>query len=157
MIKPKFLVQVLNGTMVFKDRPAFTNYMRKFEEGQELEITIGPKFRRRTQGDKAAGEETNFNGYYWAVPVRMISDEMGEIDDNVTHNLLQMLFNKRGVQTVDGTGHHHNVEIPRGTKDLSGAEFAEYCSKIRMWASLPKEQGGLGVYIPEPHEAEYEA
>jgi len=30
---------------------------------------------------------------------------------------------------------------------MSGGEFAEYCSRARMWAN--KE---LGIYIPEPYE-----
>lgn len=153
-IKPKFYGKKAGRRFSIDDEAGLQKYLEKFEDGQALEITIAAKFKRRTQGDP--GEDTNFNGYYWAVPIRMISDEMGELDDNVTHNILQMLFNKRGVRMVDGSGKMTNVEIPRGTKEMSGVEFAEYCSKIRMWASLPKDQGGLGLYIPEPHEAEYD-
>jgi len=38
-------------------------------------------------------------------------------------------------------------KIPLGTSKMSGGEFAEYCSRARMWAN--KE---LGIYIPEPYE-----
>jgi len=153
MIKPKFYAKKSGTWFWLDDESAMRKYLEKFEEGQALEMTVSAKYKRRTQGDP--GEDTNFNGYYWAVPVRMISDEMGELDDNVTHNLLQMMFNKKGVRTVGPDGKMSNVEIPAGTKDMSGAEFAEYCSKIRMWASIPKDQGGLEIYIPEPHEADY--
>lgn len=39
---------------------------------------------------------------------------------------------------------------------MSGGDFSEYCAKIRMWASIPTDQGGLGIYIPEPHEVVYD-
>jgi hypothetical protein len=40
-----------------------------------------------------------------------------------------------------------NKEIPLGTNEMTGWEFAEYCSRARMWASQELE-----IYIPEPHE-----
>ena len=155
MIKPKFYGTAQGGKFIHSDPDLFDNYMRKFDDGKELEITIGPKFKRRTSG--LPGEETNFNGYYWAVIIRIISDTMGELDDNVTHNLLQMIFNKKGIEVTDpGTGQKIRVEVPVGTKDLSGAEFADYCSKIRMWAAIPGNLTEGGCFIPEPNEADYE-
>jgi hypothetical protein len=155
MLKPKFYGTIQDGKFVHQDPILFSNYLRKWDDGKEMELTIAPKFKRRTQG--LPGEETNFNGYYWAVIIRIISDTMGEVDDNVTHALLQQLFNKKGVKVKDpNTKQEINVEVPRGTKDLSGAEFAEYCSKIRMWASIPGNLTETGIFIPEPNEMEYE-
>lgn len=153
-IHPKFFGKIQNRQFVHDDPELFGNFLAKFDKGKEMEMTMRPRYRRRTQG--APGEATNFNGYYWAVVVRIISDTMGEIDDNETHMLLQMLFNKKGVTVADPeTKQRRNYEIPRGTKDLNGGEFAEYCSKIRMWASMPGNLAEKGVYIPEPNEAEY--
>lgn len=155
MIKPKFYGTVSGGKFIHSDPALFENYIRKFDDGKELEITVGPKYKRRTTG--APGEETNFNGYYWAVIIRIISDVMGELDDNITHNLLQMIFNKKGITVFDPeTKMMDRFEVPRGTKDLSGAEFAEYCSKIRMWAAIPGNLCNEGCYIPEPNEADYD-
>ena len=154
-IKPKWQAHLERGRLVIHDKTGFYKYLEKFKPGQALDVVVGVQYKRRTQGDP--GEETNFNGYWWAVPIRMISDEMGELDDNVTHNMLQMMFNKKGMRVLDPeTKQMVNIEVPRGTKYLSGIEFAELCSKVRMWASLPKDQGGLGIYIPEPHEAHYD-
>jgi len=155
MIKPKFFGTITNGKFIHDDPDKFREYLQTFKEGQNVEVTIAPKYKRRTTGQP--GEKSNFNGYYWAVIVRIISDTMGEIDDNVTHGLLQTLFNKKGVRIADPkTGEIINIEIPRGTKYLSGAEFAEYCSKIRTWASITDNLCENGVFIPEPNECEYE-
>ncbi len=149
MIKPKFYGHARGGKFVPDEPDVLRDYMAKFPDGKEMEMTIGTKYKRRSQGEP--GEQTNFNGYYWGVVVRIISDVMGELDDQVTHNLLQMKFNKKGV-TVGG----ENIEVPAGTKEMSGADFSEYCSKIRMWAAQPGSITERGVYIPEPHEAEYD-
>lgn len=156
MNKPKFYAKrSKHGYFEWEDDAAVGAYLQKFEEGTRLEITMGKFSKRRTQG--SPGEATNFNGYYWGVVVSMVSDAMGEIDDDVTHNLLQLLFNKRGIVVIDPeTKRGINVEVPVGTKHLTGAEFAEYCSKIRTWASIPGNLCEKGCYIPEPHEVDWE-
>lgn len=154
MIKPKFFGVIHNGKFYHKEAAAFANYIQKFE-GRDMEMTISPKYKRRTQGDP--GEETNFNGYWWAVIIRIIADAIGEADDNVVHNMLQMLFNKKAYSTIDPeTKQRINIEVPRGTKNLSGGEFAEMCSRVRVWASIPGNLCEHGCFIPEPNEVEYE-
>lgn len=154
MIKPKFFGVIHNGKFFHKEPAMFTNYIEKFE-GRDMEMTVSPKYKRRTQGDP--GEETNFNGYYWAVIIRIVADTIGDEDDNAVHNMLQMLFNKKAFTTMDPeTKQRINIEVPRGTKNLSGGEFADYCSKIRMWAAMPGNLSERGCYIPEPNEIEYD-
>ena len=141
IIKPKFYGQMKGGKLIINDRDQFDLYLQKFPDETEMEFTISRKYKRRTSGQ--ADEKTNFNGYWWAVIIRMVADEMGEMDDDYIHNLIQVeVGNIR--PTKDGQ------VVPAGTKHLSGGEFAEMCSKARIWAS--KE---LNLYIPEPHEAEY--
>lgn len=155
MIKPKFFGTIQNGKFIHHDPDIFSDYVRKFVDGKQMELTIGPKVNRRSSG--APGEMANFNGYYWAVIVRIISDTIGELDDNLTHSMLQMLFNKKGIELVNPeTGQKENMEIPRGTKDLTSGEFAEYCSRIRIWAAIPGNLCEKGCYIPSPHEADYD-
>lgn len=124
------------------DQDQLDLFLHKFPDGTEMEMTIGRKYKRRTQG--APDEATNFNGYWWAVIIRMISDEMGEIDDDYTHNLIQI---ETGNVRRTKSGH----QIPAGTKHMSGGEFSELCSKARVWASRE-----LNLSIPEPNEAAWE-
>lgn len=127
--------------LVINDRSAFDLYLQKFKDGTEMEMTVSRKYKRRTQG--GPDEATNFNGYWWAVIIRMVSDAMGEIDDDYTHNLIQIeVGNVR--RTDDGK------VIPAGTKNMSGGEFADLCMKARVWASQK-----LQLSIPEPNEAEW--
>lgn len=154
MIKPKFFGTVKAGRFVANEPDSLRGYLLKFED-LDVEITIEKKHKRRSSG--LPGESGNLNGYYWAVVVRIVSDTMGELDDNATHAMLQMLFNKKGVQVLDPiTKQKINLQLPKGTKDLSSAEFAEYCSRIRTWASIPGNLCERGAYIPEPHEATYD-
>ncbi len=141
MIKPKFWGIMKGGKLMIADREQFDLYLTKFKDGTEMEMTISRKYKRRTTG--APGEKTNFNGYWWAVIIRMVSDEMGELDDDYTHNLIQLEI---GNFKETDTG----MRVPKGTKEMSGGEFAELCSKARIWAS--KE---LSLSIPEPNEAEW--
>ncbi len=140
-IKPKFFGKMHGGKLQFYDREQFDLYLAKFPDDTEMEVTISRKYKRRTSGQ--ADEQTNFNGYYWAVIVRLVSDEMGELDDDYTHNLIQIATGNVRI-LKDGT------KVPAGTKHLSGGEFADFCSRARMWAS--KE---LSLSVPEPNECDY--
>lgn len=141
MITPKFFGKINQGKIVYDDAKDFYQYIAaKFKDDTEVEITVKKKFKRRTSG--LPGEETDFNGYYWAVIVRMVADEIGEVDQEKVHDWIQIAVGNTKVMR-DGT------RIPAGTSDLSGAEFSDYCSRARMWAG---NQEGLNIYIPEPYE-----
>lgn len=127
------------------DKLALGNFLQKFEDGQEIEITASPRRRRRTSGQP--GEDTNFNGYLWGVVYKIIGDEIGEMDLDYIHYWVQMnVGNVKGMP--DGR------VVPAGTSEMSGGEFAEYCSKARIWASKPGNIVEHGVFIPEPNEAD---
>lgn len=141
---PKLYASIKNHKMIFHDPAAFGARLNKFEEGQELEVTIKKRFKLRTSGQP--GEETNFNGYYWGVVVQMIADHCGYFEKDEIEQLhcwIQTEVNNV-VRMPNGT------TVPRGTSRLSGAEFSDYCSKVRTWAS-----SHLNMYIPEPHECVY--
>lgn len=140
MIKPKFYATARAGRIEWQDREAVSRHMAKFPAGTEIELTISRKWKRRTQG--AWDEETNFNGYYWAVPIRIISDYIGEEDGDTTHYWVQMAVGN--VKSMpDGS------KVPAGTRHMSGAEFSDYCSRVRMWAAKDH-----GLNIPEPNEVD---
>ena len=139
----KFFGSAFQGRFVHKDPDAFDEYIRQFEDGKEMQIEIKPFSKVRTSG--LPGEPTNFNGYYWAVVVRMVADEMGELDQDYVHGLLQIAV---GNFKVSPSGD----KIPLGTKKMSGANFSDYCMRARMWANIPGNLTQHGIFIPQPHE-----
>lgn len=128
------------------DKMSLENYLQKYEDGKEMQITAGPRYKQRTSGQP--GELTNFNGYLFGVAYKIIGDEIGEMDLDYIHYWAQMsVGNVKGMP--DGT------TVPAGTSQMSGGEFAEYCSKVRIWAGTPDAIVGAGIYIPDPNECEY--
>ncbi|MFA6097579.1 MAG: hypothetical protein WC788_08220 [Candidatus Paceibacterota bacterium] len=144
-ITPKFYGIATAGNFSFHpgEREYYSSYMHKFQDGDELEMTIGRKYKKRTSGQP--DEETNFNGYLWGVVYKIIADAMGEWDMDYIHNLVQLEIGNFRL-SPKGT------KVPKGTSEMSGGEFADFCSKVRTWASMPGSiiQGSL--YIPEPYE-----
>jgi hypothetical protein len=135
-----FYGQANKGRFMHRDPEEFARYMRTFEDGTDIEIYVQRKKKLRTSGQP--GECTNFNGYYWGVIVRMVAEEMGEMDtEYVSKNIELMVGNFKSNKNGD--------KIPLGTSKMTGGEFAEYCSKARIWASK-----FLHLNIPEPHEYE---
>ena len=106
-------------------------------------MTIAPKYKKRTSGQP--GEDTNFNGYLWGVCYKMIGDEIGEMDLDYIHYWAQ-------IKTGNVRAMPDGSVVPAGTSHLSGGEFAEYCSKVRMWAGTPGNIVGPGIFLPEPYE-----
>lgn len=150
MIAPKFYGTIKQGKIEHQDPEKFNNFVTfAFKEEQEVEIVVKKKFKKRTSGQP--GEETDFNGYYWAVIVRMVADEMGEIDQDFVHDLIQMETGNFKVAKVGG----REIKLAKGTSDMSGGEFAEYCSRARIWAGTPGNICDAGMFIPQPHEANY--
>lgn len=144
-IKQKYLGVKKGRSFIMNsnDQLVLGNFLQKFEDGQELEMTVSKRYIRRTSG--LPGEETNFNGYLWGVAYKMIGDHIGEMDLDYIHHWVQICVgNVKGMP--DGQ------VVPLGTSDMSGGEFAEYCSKVRIWAGKPE---GLSLYLPEPNEAEW--
>lgn len=141
MIVPKFYGTIKNGKIEHQVPELFQNYVTfNFKDDQEVEITVKKRFRKRSSG--APGEETNFNGYYWAIVVRMIADEIGEIDQEYVHHWIQISVGNFKTMP-DGQ------KVPAGTGHMTGGEFAEYCGRVRTWAGNPE---GLAMFIPQPHE-----
>lgn len=135
-IKPHKFVQ--------HDPGSFQNFLDGFEKDREMEFEIRPKYKKRTQG--LIDESTNFNGYYWKFIVAPIADEMGELDHDYVHKIIQIQI---GNFNVDKFG----VKHPRETKEMSGGEFSEMCAKARMWAAIPGNVCELGIRLREPNEA----
>lgn len=124
----------------------FARHMELFEVGDELELTVKKRSKRRTQG--APGEGTNQNGYLWGVLIRSIADEIGELDQDVVYAWVLVAVGHFKVMP-DGT------KIALGTSDLEAGPFQELCKRIQIWAATPGNVCEKGLYLPDPHEAEY--
>jgi hypothetical protein len=82
--------------------------------------------------------------YYFAVPVKYLSEHLGYHVDEM-HDLLKHMFNPK---LIDVKG--YCVEIGGSTGDLKTDEMEDYLSRIRMWASSE-----LNLYIPLPNEVDF--
>ena len=140
-LKPKFYGEIKKGRFTFTDpqqKNRYELYSSRYPNDTEMEITISKKFKRRSQG--APGEFTNFNGYLWHVVLRMIGDEIGELDLDQVHAWTQIAVGNCNIMK-DGT------KVPKGTSEMSGGEFSDYCQRVRVWAAQE-----LNLTIPEPNE-----
>ncbi len=150
---PKFFGKLELGKFLFNqgEREKLNDYLKKYPEGKELEMTVKAKYKKRTSGQ--LDEETNFNGYYWGVIVDMIGKELGYFTKEeleTIHDWIQI--NVGNVKIMP-----NKDVVPAGTSLMSGGQFAEYTSKARMWASQPGNVCEMGMYIPEPNEADFDS
>lgn len=144
---PKFYGKAIGHKFIFEKREDFDFYMEKYPDGTDLEMTVKRKYKKRTSGQP--GEDTDFNGYYWAVIVAMIADEIGEADRQAVHEWIQLSIGNVK-RMPDGR------EIAGDTSDMSGGEFADMCSRARTWAGTATDVfGESGLCIPQPHEVSY--
>jgi len=146
MIVPKFYGTIKLGKLEMNagEQDLINSYLLQFKEGQEIETTIKKKYKKRSSGQQ--GETTNFNGYFWKI-ITMIATDIGEYGEEGVKRTEKTVLIKVGHIEVDKFGQ----TITKSTSILSGGEFAELCAKVRMWSSE-----FLGLYLPEPHEAEWE-
>lgn len=144
-ITPKFFGKNIGGKLVLDNFDLLTSYLKKYPEGKELEMTVKAKYKKRTSGQ--LGEETNFNGYLFGVLYKIIGDEIGEMDLDYIHYWAQ-------IQTGNVKIMPDKSLVPAGTSEMSGGEFAEYCSRVRIWGGTPGNICEQGMYLPEPNEVE---
>jgi hypothetical protein len=82
------------------------------------------------------------NAYYWAVPVKIIAEYIGddsrEADRIIKSEILQDRILLPNGKIVEVVGEH---------KNLSTAEFTNFIDRVRVWAT-----NELNVHIPAPNE-----
>ena len=126
---------VKNGKITFQNREQFDKDLSN-NEGKNVYITIREQKNRRS---------LNLNSYYWAVVVRLVSNETG-YDNEEAHEILKSMFLRTRYQ-IKGIW----VDGMKSTTKLSNQEMTEYIEEIKRFAS-----SSLGLYIPDPNEVEYE-
>lgn len=115
---------------------AYIEYIKTFEN-KNVELVVKKESRIRS---------VEQNAYYWGVIIKLLCEATGDIPDDM-HNHLSLKFLKRATPS--------GITTFRNTSELEPMEFEEYQSQIRAWASIPKEQDGMAVFIPLPNEIDY--
>ena len=131
----KHLAYIKNGKVTYQNKELFDDHMLSYE-GRTVVITVGEQRKRRS---------LNLNSYYWAVVVKLLSEETG-YDKDEMHEVLKSMFLRTRYQIkgvwVDGT---------KSTTKLSNKEMGEFIEEVKRFASTT-----LGVYVPDPNEVDYE-
>jgi hypothetical protein len=80
--------------------------------------------------------------YYWAVPVRLISQHTG-YEEGEVHAILKQMF----LKTVNADGYEYVKSLSAIARQVDTTEMNELKEKIQRWAATK-----LGLYIPDPNE-----
>lgn len=133
---PVFVARIDGSRVSVLNQLAFTRYLRKLD-GKEVELVVR---RRKSKRSLQA------NAYWWAVPVEIMADYMGEERTATHYALLGECF-----------GYHRNEQLKRQVpnKGSSSALTVEEFSALIEWCP-PWALDKFGVHIPLPNECDYE-
>lgn len=136
-IHPKFNGSIRAGKLKVDQPEQFEAYL--FTMPEKVEVIVRPITRNTSRSNEQ-------NKYYWAVVIKLISEEQGSSAEEVHEILKQQFLSKE----ISMGGRVFNV--PKySTTELTTAQFEEFLSNVRQWASI-----NLGVYIPLPNEIDYQ-
>jgi hypothetical protein len=118
------------GKMGLDNPAAFKRYVAAKFKGHEVTLTIEKKKRKRS---------LDANAFWWAVPVKILAEELGYTDAQMHYALL----GEYGGYEAGPTGQ----AVPKlaSSSDLSTVEFAKLIDWVLDWA--PSQ---LNIVIPEP-------
>ena len=131
----KHLAFIKNGNVTYQNKELFDDHMLSYE-GKTVVITVGEQKKRRS---------LNLNSYYWAVVVKLLSEETG-YDKDEMHEVLKSMFLRTRYQ-IKGVWE----DSTKSTTKLTHKEMSEFIEEVKRFASTT-----LGVYIPDPNEVDYE-
>lgn len=131
---------IIKDEMKLKNPEKFKQFLTalkyKTKDETKIKLTLERDIKIRTSGRE--WENSNENGYYWAVVIPILSEHFGYLPDE-THESLKMKFLRLG----------GSDKFPRlgSTTALNKIEWEELMEKIRIWALTD-----FNVKIPEPNE-----
>jgi len=142
-MEPVFACTLRNGRIEVRDRVRLRQYCQRFRDGQDLELVIRSRTRRRTNEQ---------NRYYWGVVVRELSLATGQPaqayrEDGLwiagVHDVIKAKFLTVRDPVL-------GVDVVRSTASLSTREFNHLIEQVREWAASGRDFEP--VYIPAPNE-----
>ena len=124
---PIFQATIEKGRLITIGQ-AFTNYLKRFKDGSNIELII-----RKPRKDRTLAQ----NAYYWGVIVETIyrEGEFGYESPEEVHEALKWRFLKI---------ERDCLPTVKSTTQLSTVEFKEYIEAIQRFFS------GWGINIPDP-------
>ena len=133
---PVFLGAVRSGALVFQGLPVVSRYLRGLE-GEDVEVII-----RKLRSQRSLAQ----NAYWWAVPVEIMAEFMGEDRPATHYALLGECF-----------GYHLNEKVGKQVpnKGSSSALTVEEFSALIEWCP-PWAMTTFGVSIPLPNECDFQ-
>lgn len=126
----KHKAKIESGKLILEDQQRFNDDLKSLAD-KEIVIELKKYTKIRSN---------NQNRYYWGVVIKTLCDELGYSDDEM-HSTLKAMF------LIDMT---NKIPKVRSTQSLTTAEYEEYLSTIRNWASA-----NLSIYIPLPNEVDF--
>jgi hypothetical protein len=108
---------------------------------KDLAVTVEVKIKKYKRSNE-------FNSYYWAVVVAMVSERLRELGHDVDRDLTHEFLKGRFLYTefTDPTS-GEVMKIPRKTSELATEEFMAYIEQVKQFAAET-----LDIYIPDPNE-----
>jgi len=140
------------GQILIKDRNKFDEFASLYAGKENMGITLKPFRKSRSRQEEK---------YYHAVPKMLIAEAM-DIEPEQAHEFLcKMFLTVEESTTIDGKKVRYTRT--RSTTELDDKQYREYWTRVNRWASLPTSDdglnldSGLGLYIPDPNEADWES
>ena len=129
------------GALRIYNRPLFEEEVRAMSRDKDLAVTVEVKIKKYRRSNE-------FNNYYWAIVVAMISERLRELGHDVDKDLAHEFLKGRFLYselTDPSTG--EVMKIPKKTSELATGEFMEYLEHVKQFAAET-----LDLYIPDPNE-----
>lgn len=114
------------------DVAAILKRITKMKSGEYL-LTVTKVFPARSLDQ---------NAYYWAVPVKVIAEYIGD-DEKAADRLIRAACLSETILLPNGSA----MQIVGEHKSLTTAEFARFIDRVRVWAKNDHD-----VPIPAPNE-----
>lgn len=130
-MKQKFVGTIEDGSFWPDDKDAWSQYT-KMHANERVVVSVGKPSSSRS---------SNQNRYYWGVVLTMIAAETGHTPEEIHDS--EPLQKLRRIHD-DKLGF-----IVKSTTDMTTAEFEDYLSRTREFAS-----SFFGLFVPLPNEAE---
>lgn len=139
------------GEIVHQDPEGWESFKAIYVENDTMGLVLKPYRKSRSRQEEK---------YYHAVPKMMVAEAM-DIEPEQAHDFLCRLFLTTEESTVIN-GKTLRYNRVKSTTELDDKQYREFWTRVNQWASLPTgdngldHDSGLGIYIPDPNEADYE-
>ena len=127
---PIFVGNIKQGKLQLDLQNSFDRWLNTLE-GKRVTVSV-----KRFRKDRSSQQLR----YYWAVPVRLLSQQTG-YEESEIHAILKYKF----LRAINKDGYEYIKSLSTIAKQVDTSEMNEYIEKIQRWAAQD-----LQVFIPDP-------